>query len=130
MGDSRAKHSTQDAGSYCDCCASSMGDAVKVQPTNVDREKFCPRCFCFVRMHSEPERFQASRTAAVLCQFCGWLSVCFNVAFGRATCGHCQRPGAMIVRPRPEDMPELRKAAELLRDAAKKTIELKGGITR
>jgi len=99
----------------CNCSSScdQTSDGRPVSPVNVTPaddpngrpELWCARCFVFKRMHLEPERFNASSTAAVRCQFCGGESVCFSLGpGGAARCGCCGRPGAILIRPSEEDM--------------------------
>lgn len=114
----------------CCRCSSSIGDAVKVQPQNVTPvdgkggiETMCPRCFVWVRMREEPERFNASQAAVAKCQFCQWVMVSFGARPGAGLrCFHCGREGAILLAPRPEDMAELN---DLVRATQDKLRELK-----
>jgi len=107
---------------HCSLCQSSVGDDVKVQPTTVDGERFCPRCFVFRRVHAEPERFNASQMAAVHCQLCGWDSVSFGVhpmRFQAARCNHCLQYSAMILPI--ELMPLTKKEASTIEEIARES---------
>ena len=101
-----SNHATRGSGGgYCCNCSSAVGDAVKVQPTNCDGETWCPRCWVWKRCAMEPDRWQAHRTAACVCQFCGWTVVCFGVRpMFPPRCSHCGRPGARLIRPTDEDL--------------------------
>lgn len=92
-------HATVDSdGAYCCNCSSAVGTSAKCQPTDVEGEIFCPRCFVWKRMLIEPERFNASQAAAVKCQFCAWTTVCFGARPGAGlVCSHCGKGGAMRV---------------------------------
>lgn len=108
---------TGSGGSYCCCCSSAVGAPIKVQPTNVDSETWCPRCFVWLRSPLEPGRFNASNTAAVQCVFCGFASVSFTAGpMGRRSCGHCGRPGAMLIKPKAEDMKDLADTFQAMRE--------------
>ena len=102
----------------CCNCASTVGAPVKVHPVQVTSydgvgrlECWCPRCFVWKRMLLEPERWNASFTAAVSCQFCGAVSVCFTVQRGRAQCGACGAAGALMLAPSDADMATLSRIA-------------------
>lgn len=92
-------------GDYCTHCSSPIGEAVRVQPCNIDGTKWCPRCFVWTRMNQPSEqgtdgapRFNAGQACVAKCQFvqCGWVAVCFGApAGGRLMCGHCGRQGAI-----------------------------------
>lgn len=89
--------------SECKYCATPVGEAVKVQPQNVDDDIFCPTCFVWHRAPAEPNRFHAAGVSSVHCNGCGWDSVSFasgpGVPGGRRTCGHCRSTGALDIRP-------------------------------
>jgi late competence protein required for DNA uptake (superfamily II DNA/RNA helicase) len=83
---------------HCCRCTSGVGDEAKVQPTIVDGEVYCPRCFVTRRMREEPERFNATQACAAQCTRCGWQSVSFGALPGaRLRCGHCLRFQALAV---------------------------------
>jgi ribosomal protein S27E len=104
---------TGSGGDYCRCCSSAVGEAVKSQPTRVDGETWCARCFVWIRAHKEPNRFNSSYTVAVRCLKCGWHSVCFSAGVGmRATCGHCGWPGVLPLPMTADDQKELRELAQ------------------
>jgi hypothetical protein len=101
---------------YCCNCSSPVGESAKVHPVNVTphdgvgkTEVWCPRCFAWKRMHLEPERFNALSTAAVRCQFheCGWVTLCTGMHNGVGFCGHCSKPGALPIKPSPEDVAKM-----------------------
>jgi len=74
----------------CCRCASSVGDEAKVQPSIVDGEVYCPRCFVTRRMREEPERYNATQACAAQCVRCEWLTVSFGARPGsKLRCGHC-----------------------------------------
>jgi hypothetical protein len=94
----------------CCNCSSTLGPSNKMQPTNVDGELWCPRCFTWKRANLEPERFNSSQTVAAQCQFCGWKVVCFGIGPGqRLTCNHCGRGGCMPLMPDPDDVAKIAK---------------------
>jgi len=104
----------------CCHCGSSVGPDAKVQPTTVDGETWCPRCFVWIRMHRERERFDASQTAVVRChaQGCGWESVSFGVEGGsRFRCGHCGQFMALLVPLR--ELPVSPRDLAVLEDVAR-----------
>ncbi len=106
----------------CCNCGSSVGDSAKVQPTRVFEthhdsatarpEVWCPRCFVWVRMVREPERFNASNCCAGNCQFCGWTVVCMGGNRSGLLCSNCFRPGVLKAAVSDQDLKELRKIAE------------------
>jgi len=107
---------------HCSHCQSTIGDEAKVQPTHVDGETFCPRCFVWRRIHAEPARFNASQMAAVRCQICGWQSVSFGVnpaSFQAARCGHCLGFCALVLPL--EEMPMTRKEAAAMEEIARES---------
>lgn len=120
----------------CCNCGTNCDEKSKVIPvsvTDADRangkpELWCPLCFTMKRMALEPERYNASCTMAVKCQFCGTTSVCFFVQRGgAAACAACGKGGALPVRPSKEDMDAMfsavRNAAEeagILKDVVRK----------
>ncbi len=75
----------------CCHCSSPVGESAKVQPTDCDGETWCPPCFVGVRMHQEPDRFNATMTGVAQCTRCGWKSVTFGSRNpgGALMCGHC-----------------------------------------
>lgn len=117
---------TGSGGSYCCFCSSSVGPQAKVHPQNVDNETWCPRCFVWWRMGMEPGRFNASRSAAVQCQFCGWITVSHGVSVrGAARCFHCNAGGAILLNPTKEQM----KEAETFFRAFREKVKTDGGVT-
>lgn len=121
------KHAySKSGGGYCKVCATAVGEPVKTQPTLVDDETFCPRCFSWHRCLLEPERFNARYIAPVRCQFCAWVSVCFSAGPGMMRmCGHCGKPGALLLPMNHEQTVEFEK---MIRDAidAAKTMNVTG----
>lgn len=118
----KSNHATSGSGgSYCGCCASSVGEAVKVQATIIPGEApWCPRCFVWIRQNRDPGRFNASASIAVRCGFCGWTSVCIGATLGtRLHCGHCQRVGASAL---PMNNDAHKELAELARAAVERTV--------
>ena len=98
----------------CCNCSSAVGDSAHVHPVRVHAEDgkgapevWCPRCFVWHRMNLEPDRWDASHTAVVRCQFCPWISVCHGVNNGAAFCGHCGAVGALLIQPSSADMDKL-----------------------
>lgn len=113
----------------CRNCGREIGAEVKVQPTNVDGEQFCPRCFVGVRMNMEPERFNASQTAAVRCQFCKFESVTQGARPGSGLrCGNCHRFGCLRV-PLGE-MPVGKLTIEAVNDGLSDAMKQHGGSAR
>lgn len=104
----------------CKYCGTSVGEGTKQQPTTVDDEVFCPRCFVWHRCHMEPKRFNASQTAAVFCHTCGMTTVSFTAGVrGSRFCGHCLRHGASLVRPDSSAMKEIEELGRQLREKLK-----------
>jgi hypothetical protein len=101
----------------CSRCASTVGDGVKVQPTTVDGEKFCPRCFVWWRMASEPSRFNASQACVVKCQHCEWTAISFGgrPGGGGLRCSNCGQGGAQRIRIEADMLSNLER--EAIRDA-------------
>ena len=125
-----ANHAISGAnGNYCVRCSSSIGDAVKVQPFNVDGETYCPRCACWWRMHQPEEqgthdqpRFNASQCCVAKCQFCEWIALSFGAQPGRQLrCGHCGKPGA--IRMRIDQSAFTKIEQEAIRDAQERTMK-------
>lgn len=131
---SDANHATMGQGDYCVHCASALGDAVKVQPSQIHDEpgKWCPRCWVWKRMSMESgplgttgphRRFHAKHTVACKCQFCGWTVVSHGaVPGGGIRCSHCGKSGCI---PLQIDDATMAKLAPVVRDAleaAKKTV--------
>lgn len=117
-----AKHATTGSdGADCCRCSSSVGSAVKVQPTNVDGEIHCPRCFVWLRMAEEPERFNASQACVVRCQFCQWVSVSFGARPGHGlTCMRCMRGGAIAERVDPAFIEPWKEAIRATQEQVRK----------
>lgn len=106
----------------CCHCGSSVGDAAKVHPVNVDGdgETWCPRCFVSRRMRDEPGCFNASQAAAVKCARCGWVTVSFGARPGRDSlmCFHCWTPCARKL-PLVLSRGEFKQIAEIADEAAR-----------
>ena len=97
-GPSKPPAATATPGPACAYCTCELGAAVKIQPTTVDGETFCPTCMVWHRGHREPERFSPGMQA-VRCGACGWVSLSFGKGAGnRRACGVCGRSGAAPVR--------------------------------
>jgi hypothetical protein len=131
--------SKQPSGLTCCNCFSRVGDDVKVQPQNITpadgkgpTEIWCPRCFVWVRMRQEPERFTAHQSCVAKCQFeaagCGWISVSFGARPGAGLrCFHCGRGGAARVEPRPEDIAEMGELLKHAQEEMRKAVK-RGGV--
>jgi len=125
-------HATKGSGGgYCCRCSSSLGEAVKVQPVNVDKETYCPRCFVWWRMnqptedmtHGQP-RFNATQACAAKCQFCAWTVVSFGALPGqRLRCSHCGGAGAVpVIIPRDGLTEREREAIREAQDETRKAL--------
>lgn len=117
-------------GAYCCRCASPVGDAVKVQPTNCDGEIYCPKCFVWGRMNERTEqgthgkpRFNASQACAAVCRsFCGFTMLCFGAEPGKGLrCSHCGKPGAQMIPLNQQSFTKLE--LEAIEDANRRTSE-------
>lgn len=78
----------------CTYCDGDMGPGEI--PMNVDREVWCPACFCYVRSPLEPERFPVGAYFPVLCQDCRVTSV----AMGVRACNQCGSRRVQLTLPK------------------------------
>lgn len=105
---------------HCCNCQSTIGDEAKVQPTTVDGEVYCPRCFVWRRANAEPNRFNAAQMAAVRCQLCGWVTVSFGcnpISFQAPRCGHCLNFSALLLPL--SDLPLTKREAATMEQLAR-----------
>jgi hypothetical protein len=118
----------------CCRCKRAVGDDVKVQPTRVDGEVFCPGCFVTRRMREEPSRFNATQACAATCPICKWVSVSFGAIPGqRLRCGYCLRMTArrLPIESLPFTPDEARTIEQVARDSGfKEPHRLPGSRTR